>query len=546
MSLTVQDVLGLEAMRGAQLLAGARGLSRPVLSATVMDAPDGALWFKSDEIAFTSTYPLMRLRNRLQPFIADLANRGISGLGVKLTRYMTEIPAPVLESADRLGFPIISLPAQVSWIELINPIITNVIAAKADQLRRNESIYGGFTESLVGGSHLAKLAELLSEMVGNPVVIDCESDGITSWSERPGAARSAEILSLLRSDGQKGCRLKEDIQVFRKEAPTGTLVYIPLAEEAGVLGRIAIIEQNQRFDINDIDCLLHAQKACSIKVMQLLNDLRARRERESTFVCALIDPPSSMAARQRLLRSGRDVGYELKGPHAVIACWLGGLTGGKLDEATKAMHVRLTARGDVLTGFPDKDLAVLILNRVDRVNRDGIARLLHGLHNELAAHFPRLCFVAGVSHRLSDFDTLRNGFMQAEQARKYGGDAPDPCTIRRIDEIGLFQLFSSESVQAEARRFVEDWLGALVDYDNRKRIRLVPTLRAYLEANGNHREAAKRLHLHHNSVRYRIGKICKLTGHDVTAPGFKLQYELALALKNMFDDPTLDPFEFEG
>jgi purine catabolism regulator len=82
-------------MRGAQLLAGAQGLGRPVRSATVMDAPDGALWFKRDEMAFTSTYPLISPRDRLQPFIADLGNRGISGLGVKLTRYMTECsPGP--------------------------------------------------------------------------------------------------------------------------------------------------------------------------------------------------------------------------------------------------------------------------------------------------------------------------------------------------------------------------------------------------------------------------------------------------------------------
>ena len=122
-------------MRGAHLLAGASGLTRPVRSATVMDAPDGALWFKTDEIAFTSTYPLITLRDRLEPFITDLAERGIAGLGVKLTRYMTEIPAPVLATADRLGFPIISLPEKVSWIELINPIVTNASAAQADRLR---------------------------------------------------------------------------------------------------------------------------------------------------------------------------------------------------------------------------------------------------------------------------------------------------------------------------------------------------------------------------------------------------------------------------
>lgn len=542
MTLTVRDVLGLEAMRGAHLLAGARGLDRPVRSATVMDAPDGALWFKPDEIAFTSTYPLITLRDRLEPFIADLAERGVAGLGVKLTRYMTEIPAPVLASADKLGFPIISLPEQVSWIELINPIVTNVFAAQADRLRRRESIYDGFAESLLGSAHLGDLAALLSEMVGNPVVIDCEAEGITSWSNDLGEERAGEILTRLRSGAPDAQPMDQAHPVYRMEGRGSALIFLPLAEVVGVEGRITVIEDDRPFGANDLDCLLHAQQACSIKMMQLLNDLRARRERESAFVSALIEPPSNMAARQKLLRSGDGAGYRLQGPHVLIVCRIGGLAGRQLEAASKAIHVRLSARGDMLTGFLETGLAVLVLNRADRVERGSIGHLLRSLHDELKQHFPRLRFVAGISHRLLDSYSLPNGFAQAEQARTFHGEAPDPCTIRRIDEIGLLRLFGEESMKSEAKRFVEDWLGALIDHDRRKSSRLVATLRAFLEANGNHREAAKRLNLHHNSVRYRISKIRKLTGHNVVAPGIKLQYELALALKNVFDRPALQPF----
>lgn len=542
MALTVQDVLRLEPMRGARLLAGAGGLDRPVRSATVMDAPDGALWFKPDEIAFTSTYPLISLQDRLESFIAELAERGIAGLGVKLTRYMTDIPAPVLARADALGFPIISLPEQVSWIELINPIVTNVIAMQADQLRRRESIYGGFTESLVGSANLGDLARLLSGMVGNPVVIDCEAEGLTAWSSDPGAAEADEILSRLRSAAAGADGISAEPPVHRVEGRGTPMVCLPFAEAAGVEGRIAIIEQNRPFAANDLDCLLHARQACSIKAMQLLNELRARRDRESAFVSALVEPSTNLAARQKLLKSGAEAGYRLKGPHVVIACRIGGLAGPRLDEAARMMHVRLSARGDVLTGFPERGLAVLVLNRADRLERNALANLLRGLHDEMARTFLRLRIVAGISQRILDSFSLPNGFTQANQARKFHGEAPDPCTIRRIDEVGLLRLFGDARVQPEARRFVEDWLGVLIDHDRRKASRLVPTLRAFLEANGNHREAAKRLNLHHNSVRYRMAKINKLTGHDVLAPGIKLHYELALALRGIFEGGPADEF----
>ena len=539
MSLTLQDVLALEAMRGAHLLAGASGLTRPVKSATVMDAPDGALWFKPDEIAFTSTYPLITLRDRLEPFITDLAERGIAGLGVKLTRYMTEIPAPVLAAADRLGFPIISLPEQVSWIELINPIVTNAFEAQADRLRRRTTISDGFAESLLGSANLRDLARLLSEMVENPVLIDCEAEGITAWSHDMSGKLSAEIISRLR-DGVKGSRrVNKHHPVFRIDGRGSPLIFVPLADEVGVDGLITVIEDTRPFDANDLDCLRQAQQACSIKMMQLLNDMRAQRERESRFVSALIEPHTNMAARQKLLRSGGEAGYQLQGPHVVVVCRTGGVAGRQLEAVKKAMHVRMSARSDVLTGFLDSGLTVLILNMADRLERDSIGNLLRELHGELVKDFPRLRFVAGISHRLLDSYSLPNGFAQAEQARVFHGEAPESCTIRRIDEIGLLRLFGDDHIQAEAKRFVDDWLGALVDHDRRKSSGLVTTLRAFLESNGNHRETAKRLNLHHNSVRYRIAKVGKLTGHDVVAPGIKLQYELALALRNVFDRSSL-------
>jgi DNA-binding PucR family transcriptional regulator len=500
-----------------------------------MDAPDGALWFKADEIAFTSTYPLISLQDRLEPFITDLAERGVAGLGVKLTRYMTDLPAAALTTADALGFPIISLPEEVSWIDLINPIITSVFAGQADHLKRRESIYGGFTESLVGSAHLDDLAMLLSQMVGNPVVIDCEAEGITTWSPRHDSDQAGAILSRLRAGSEGAQKLNDEHPVYRVGGRGTPLVYLPFMEKTGIDGRIAIVEQDRSFEVKDLDCLLHAQQACSIKVMQMLNDLRAHRERESAFVSSMIEPSSNLSIRKKLLRSGTEAGYKLQGPHVVISCRFGGLAGNQLDAATKAFHVRLSARGGVLTGFPEKGLAVLILNRADRVKRGGFENMLRGLHAEMVEQFQRLRFVVGVSHRLLDSYSLPNGFSQANQARKFRGAPPDPCTIRRIDEIGLLRLFSDGSVQQEARQFVDDWLGTLMDHDRRKSSRLLATLRVFLETNGNHRSAANRLNLHHNSVRYRMTKISNLTGHDVLAPGIKLQYELALTLERIIE-----------
>ena len=532
-SLTIREMLELEAMTGAQVLAGAKGLGREVRSATVIDAPDGTQWTREYEFLMTSTFPLAALGPQLEPLIVDLAARGISGLGVKLTRYMKELPQPVLDAADRLGFPIVSLPDHMPWVDLINPILTNALSRRADQLRRSEAIYGGFTDSLISSSRLDDLARLLAEMVGNPVVIDCEAEGISAWSDT--AQGAGGFLARLREiRGREGHCLNAAHRVERHNARAGSLVCASLADEVGG-GHIAIFEQNRPFNDSDLDCLLHARKACSIKVLQLSAERQVQRTRESDLLSALVTPFSNRSEHRKVVQAAQEAGHGLDGPHIVITCRIEDVAQHRMYEVIKASHVHLIDRQDILIGFPHPGLATLIVSRCERMTQGDVVALLTELHSRLAAQVPGLRLTCGVSHRLADPAALPGGFVQAEQARRFGEGAQSPCAIHWFEEVGLLRLLLHPAIQAEAHNFVEDWLSILTDHDARRDSQLVATLAAYLETNGNHRKAAERLDIHHNSIRYRMQMIRKLTGHDVMTPGIRLQYDLALALLRMQD-----------
>jgi DNA-binding PucR family transcriptional regulator len=48
--------------------------------------------------------------------------------------------------------------------------------------------------------------------------------------------------------------------------------------------------------------------------------------------------------------------------------------------------------------------------------------------------------------------------------------------------------------------------------------------------NGNYRETARLLDMHHNTVRYRISQIIEMTGGKALQPRLRLDYHLALKL----------------
>ena len=528
MTLTLRDVFDLEVMAQVRILAGAGGMGRVVTSATVLDAPDAAAWLRGGELAFTSTYPLVDLGDGFGAFVQKLARQGVCGLGVKLTRYMKAIPADAIEVANRLDFPILLLPEQMAWVELINPIITEVLSREANRRGGPGRVSEDLAERLAESARLEDVANVLADAVGNPVVIRCPAEGIVARSRQlPGSDDLADVIDVLGADGRA-----EDADAghggVRRRRGAASIVEMPLAAKAGIAGSIAVVERNRRLGDDDLDRLGRARRAISIQVVRLVADVRARRARMSTFVTAVADARITDMARERALREGAADGLVLVPPFVVAACRLRGIGSRNLTGIAARIHGHSAGAAGVLVGFSGPGIMVAIFCDP---REDGPERWLRGLFDGLQREFPALRLRGGISRRLQEARELSEGHAQAERIVSLGPEeATDAFCVRRLEDVGFLRLFASAAVRDEARRFVGDWLDPLIVQDNRTGGSLVETLQVFLEAGGNHRRAAQRLHLHHNTVRYRITRIRKLTGHDVVAPERRLQYELALAL----------------
>jgi len=83
-----------------------------------------------------------------------------------------------------------------------------------------------------------------------------------------------------------------------------------------------------------------------------------------------------------------------------------------------------------------------------------------------------------------------------------------------------------ETVAALARAA----LAPAADHDRRRGELLVPTLRAYLAAGGNVSEAARRVGVHVNTLRYRLGRLGEI-GVDLDDPEVRFAIDLALRLE---------------
>ncbi|MQY02588.1 hypothetical protein ACRB68_06190 [Actinomadura sp. RB68] len=95
-------------------------------------------------------------------------------------------------------------------------------------------------------------------------------------------------------------------------------------------------------------------------------------------------------------------------------------------------------------------------------------------------------------------------------------------------EIDSYALLLA-SVPAQVRRsFRRRLLGALEEYDSDRGAELVHTLEVFLACSGSWNRTASRLHVHVNTLRYRIRRIEELTGRDLGTLEDRVDFFLAL------------------
>lgn len=138
MLISIKELLESNYFSKCKVISGEQGINRQVHEVVLFDAPDGYRWFKSGDFVVTTGYLFKDNPKSFKEAIKFLDEKNISGMGIKLERYLKEVPKEVKDYCDEIQFPLISLPFDVSWKELINEI--NNIAANKYILQLKSSV----------------------------------------------------------------------------------------------------------------------------------------------------------------------------------------------------------------------------------------------------------------------------------------------------------------------------------------------------------------------------------------------------------------------
>jgi purine catabolism regulator len=105
--------------------------------------------------------------------------------------------------------------------------------------------------------------------------------------------------------------------------------------------------------------------------------------------------------------------------------------------------------------------------------------------------------------------------------------------VAAFADLGLHRLLVAMTQHTELEEFYRQTAGALIAYDERTGAGLMETLDAYFLCHGSPTDTAKRLHLHRNTVLYRLRRIEELGGLRLNDPATRLNLHLCLRIREV-------------
>ncbi len=527
--LRVREVLAAPCLAQARVLAGASGLDRIVSRLNIMEVPDILPWVKPNELLLTTGYPVRDDPDALVRLVGELDDRGLAALAIKLHRYLDEIPPGLLAEADRRGFPVIEFPQGVGFDDVLNEVLGTLLNRQAALAARSEEVHRALVSVVLEGGDLADLAEELAALLGGPVLVTTPDGRVVA--QAGDTEHLAEILASPAFDPSGR---------FRVETPAGDLFRADVSIVAGRVdhGRIVLFSREPIPDA-DVRSLERAATVAALAVTKGLAVAAVESKYRADFLRDLLTGRVDDVASA--VGHASSLGWDVDRPMVVAVAEL---DPGQVPASVSGLDLRpvqerfaaawQTVVRQIDPGSPVASFHTEVVVVLGVAAEQDLDRLMADLDRQVAGDRGggRLSFTLGLSRVVPRAGELPRGYEQARTAVRIGRRLQGPGARATFDRLGAYRLLALVPDSAELRGYVADVLGPLAD-ESAEAADLRRTLEVLIDANGNVAEAARRLHFHYNTLRYRIEKLERLVGPFMAQAALRLDLSLALRVRQM-------------
>lgn len=541
--ISVADLLRRALPAETGVIAGESGLGREVTWATrLRPAPPAFSHLNGGELVLLPPGTLELLDERLT---LDEAIRQLSHFGVAAVAVSDNGTAAARSAADEASLPLLQLPDGIEFGTLERETSRFIAERRREIQRRGQEVGRKLMELAIAGEPLSALARDLARLSSRAVALENRDGHLLVFQApvTPHPTKDEAVALLLTDRGSIYTWLRSVAATSLAEPPTMAFdgdtrwsrIIAPVSGRDGLLGSLSLFVERGTENVEDALLASRGAAACAVTLAREQAAANARREVELNVLDEILD--GALRSEVSLLQQTNRLGHDLNQPHCALVARMDAAPGSParsrdgrwstleetLARATNAHAVPLLWRvrnnsAEVIWPAPN---GVDILRFAAQLRDDLIHASANG--NEVVS--------IGVGRPRAGIEGIRRSHQEARQALTLGRRIQGPGHLTTFNDLGIYRLIYAAESLPELRTFHDESLGALLAYDQVHGAELIKTLEAYFVANCSPKEAASVLHVHRNTVLYRLDRIKEITGLDLDAADVRLRLNLALHVR---------------
>ncbi|NMB03820.1 MAG: PucR family transcriptional regulator [Tissierellia bacterium] len=553
LGITLRNLIEDSAFQDIEVLAGHGGLDVNVKTVNVMEVPDVINWVAEGELILTTAYSIRDDIEMLNELIPRLKAKKVAGLAIKIKRYVEEIPASVLETSNTENFPLLSLPIDVAFGDLMAKALTKILNRQTDLLIEMDNFNNNVKDIMLRGGDLHEIAKMIAELTKSPLAIteDIFNDYVVVADQA--LKKDLEKIvsaSIAETKQTRTSKPTETIKVI--DMVDGTEVsrwIIPIFSSETFYGQVFIWDTEGNISRRNLAMVENATSLIALNSSRKLSVYENENKHKIEFIEDLLSDNES--DKQRAIEKAAYFGFNHGNIYSVVIA--------KTNELN--LDVKMTPNNSRIL----KQLEAKLITVVRRINRLYSGQILHALKtdrlifllgfdytttaekirestDQFAEQILYLLKQEGLLQRITigigrpydNYRELSSSYREASRAlQKLELSATQ--NIAHFEDLGIYRILSHELIQPDIIQFAYEVLGDLLQYDRDRDSDLLGTLRTYLECGRNVKRVSEVMFTHYNTVIYRLQRIREIAGIDLDDADTMLNMHIAIKILEVLD-----------
>lgn len=511
----LSQLLKINVIEAYHVLTGKNNLDRMVSSVSVLETPEFEKYVIENSLILTTLYPIKQDVILFKKLITVLDKKSSSGLIVKIHRYVEDIPQEIIDEADRLNFPIITIDYDANLSTIFNSILSEI---QGSEYNKNNltPFYTNILRKISGNPSTEALVESAKDIADLELLIFNPVSKKLYYSNEV-------IKSYYDKFSHPANTLVKDKDL---------LLYVTNIEyDNEIIYRLALLTTEEKRYL-----LYNYAEIYKMLAIFVFQKKRENFMRQNQFLLGFVSNiTSNYNTNEELMEVSKFYNWDVKFP---LFLMLFSITG-KHNIQQSAYLIQssifelLGIQQKTLKYIMMDDLILFIVNTTYDANN---LELVEELYDNIENKIPDTKIKLAYSNPIGQAYEIPKVFAILSKTVTNANRKNIDLSIFNENHVRLIGLLKSLNYE-ELKSFSLSIIGRLIDYETKTNLPLINTVYKYIQCRFSITKTADALFIHPNSLKYRLSVIEKLGYRVNNVKSHFFDFYLALYVQiNLLED----------